>query len=106
MLKPLSSAPLQSSSTVLPHRSADGDPCVTLHTAAAPPEPQINVPLRAHAPTPTVHGVPNAKPLSRLPSQSSSTVLPHSSAVPVPATALHVTPFCAPLHTVVPLRRH
>src|SRR5258706_9916889 len=100
---PSSICPLQSSSTPL-QTSATGFPSVALHTVAPPSGEQIFTPLRAHAPPPTVQGVPTSNPSSTAPLQLSSTPLPQNSGPGLPGEAVHTVPLPSVAQTCEPLR--
>src|SRR5262245_44156009 len=93
------SAPLQSSSTALPHVSAAGAPGVALHATPVCWPLQTCWPVRAHAPSPTVHDWPTVNGSSIPFLQSSSTALQSSTLFDV--ASLHVVP-PAPLQTIMP----
>src|ERR1043165_9464373 len=77
------SAPLQSSSTPLPHSSALGAPAVASHCTPVCAPVQIRCPDRAHAPSPTEHACPIGNGSSTLLRQSSSRPLHSSTLSPV-----------------------
>src|SRR5258706_15381082 len=72
------SAPLQSSSTPLPHSSGVGAPGDALQTTPVCSELQTSAPERRHAPSPTLHACPTGHGSSIPFLQSSSSPLQRS----------------------------